>query len=538
MSQVSLAGRRIPASTEGPLSEAHVPVLIWVHSGTATIEAAGVTHSLSAGEALWVPPRVMRCVRSADGGVVLSIFLPLAELPEILAGARIVTIPEGWEDWLIFLFDWNAYHSIDTHSDSTALLSLVAGSAGRPRSAEPVGFLAPWLPMPRSAEAREAARTLIRSPSLPWRVEELADRARVSARTLQRQFRHETGMAFSRWRTRARVVVAASHLVGGCDVGWARRHTGYATPAGFTRAFHRHFGMSPKAYRERARRASVSSQDSADAAARHMWVLLEDEAASAPSVPPRHVWDWVLDRHVLWWACRGKVRLRIGSRSTILRRGEAIWLPAGLSASVEDLADGSILLPLGERRGGKTIRADDLTTFSFPEKSDAFLLHTVLIEYTSMSRVSGSDRLVDELFQEQFFGHDGESAPGLSGAVATIAGALRRAPADSRSLAEWAAQVGLSPQALGREFRVLTGSSFPHWRGQLRMSRARDLLRSGSAPREVAAALGYATLSGFSDVFTAAHGLTPRRYQQRVSGQLGASPRSHQARGGEGVLTS
>lgn len=64
---------------------------------------------------------------------------------------------------------------------------------------------------------------------------------RVSVTTLQRQFRDETGMTFSEWRTRARIAAAEGHLADGRNIGWTGRRVGYA-PGRF------HQGVPP-AYR-------------------------------------------------------------------------------------------------------------------------------------------------------------------------------------------------------------------------------------------------------------------------------------------------
>lgn len=516
-----LAARPIPPATAGPITEEHLPVLLWVHVGTATVDAGSISHRLRAGQAIWIPPGVRHCTRADAGGVVLPIFPRLPELRGPLAEVRVISAPRGWEDWFVSQFDLNRYHTRGARPDERTLLGLVVD--GTPRDARPGGDSgAPALPMPHSREAQAVAHAVLRSPAAEHRITELAAHENVSVRTLQRQFHHETGMTFSEWRARARVTVAAGHLLDGRTVSWVGRAVGYDTPAGFTRAFHRYFGCGPAAFARRASTVADRPTGPDEHATTHLAALVADTPPPPPPpIPARQPWSWVFGAHVLWWVYRGMVEIQIGAHRFALRRGQAIWLPAGITASVDDIARGSILLPLGDRRGGPPIGVDELRPFSFPPEADAYLLHTVLAEYTLFGTTGERPRLADELLREQLvFGRDRATGEGLTGVVATIATALCRDPADSRSLAQWAAHLRLPPEQVGTEFRSQTGSSFPRWRAHLRMSLARQLLAFDDPPREVSKLLGYATPAAFGKVFAVAHGVSPRTYQQRVSRRL------------------
>jgi AraC-like DNA-binding protein len=96
-----------------------------------------------------------------------------------------------------------------------------------------------------------------------------------------------------------------------------------------------------------------------------------------------------------------------------------------------------------------------------------------------------------------------------------ICDAILQAPADTRSLDEWAAAVGASTRTLARRFRQETGMSFAAWRQQARLLESLRRLAAGEAVTKVALDCGYATPSAFGAMFRRALGVTPSAYFAR-----------------------
>lgn len=80
-------------------------------------------------------------------------------------------------------------------------------------------------------------------------------------------------------------------------------------------------------------------------------------------------------------------------------------------------------------------------------------------------------------------------------------------------LTEIAADIGLSPYYFLRTFRRATGMPPHAYQNQLRLERARRLLRAGETPAQVAAELGFADQSHLHRRFKAAFGVTPGQYR-------------------------
>ncbi|MCP3061234.1 helix-turn-helix transcriptional regulator [Myxococcus sp. K38C18041901] len=87
--------------------------------------------------------------------------------------------------------------------------------------------------------------------------------------------------------------------------------------------------------------------------------------------------------------------------------------------------------------------------------------------------------------------------------------ALVKAPADGRSLAEWAHQVHTTERTLERRCQQHLGLSFSEWRQRLRVVKALAMLEEGCAVEVVALELGYSTASAFIAMFRRMTGTTP-----------------------------
>ncbi|MEM9609659.1 MAG: helix-turn-helix domain-containing protein [Actinomycetota bacterium] len=107
-----------------------------------------------------------------------------------------------------------------------------------------------------------------------------------------------------------------------------------------------------------------------------------------------------------------------------------------------------------------------------------------------------------------------------------VAQSLIRDPADSRSLAAWAAEVGASESSLRQLFRSETGMGFARWRFQIRMGLAtRLLLEPGTSVAAVARRCGYSTTEAFSRAFKAEVGLAPTQFVAAPPAETAAIPK-------------
>ena len=93
-----------------------------------------------------------------------------------------------------------------------------------------------------------------------------------------------------------------------------------------------------------------------------------------------------------------------------------------------------------------------------------------------------------------------------------VANAAIKNPAARTSLKSMCATAGLSVRTLERIFLRETGGNFEHWRRQVRLMRAIELLVGGRSVKEVAFAVGYQNPSAFVTLFRATFGTTPKAW--------------------------
>ncbi|WP_343313498.1 helix-turn-helix transcriptional regulator [Brucella sp. BE17] len=85
-------------------------------------------------------------------------------------------------------------------------------------------------------------------------------------------------------------------------------------------------------------------------------------------------------------------------------------------------------------------------------------------------------------------------------------------PALRFTIDEWGARVGASNRTLSRLFQRETGMSFVRWRQQLHIGLALQRLAQGEQVTNIAADLGYESVSAFISLFRRMLGTTPARY--------------------------
>lgn len=118
-----------------------------------------------------------------------------------------------------------------------------------------------WLAGARDPVVGRALRSLHEAPGKPWTVPMLASAIDSSRSCLATRFRDVIGEPPMHYLTRIRMQRAARYLVNrSCSIERVAEEVGYQSSAAFQRAFKRHFGTPPAAWRRAATARQPSSQ--------------------------------------------------------------------------------------------------------------------------------------------------------------------------------------------------------------------------------------------------------------------------------------
>jgi AraC-like DNA-binding protein len=114
--------------------------------------------------------------------------------------------------------------------------------------------------LPDGADRRleTVCRAVIDNPSQDISLEQLAQSAGASVRTVSRLFTQQLGMGFAEWRRQVQLAIATSRLAEGHPIGAIARSLGYQ-PSSFSDMFRRQLGLSPVDYK-----AADSTEDSGE----------------------------------------------------------------------------------------------------------------------------------------------------------------------------------------------------------------------------------------------------------------------------------
>jgi AraC-like DNA-binding protein len=104
------------------------------------------------------------------------------------------------------------------------------------------------LPEPQSALTKRCATIFRDLPSTRQPLATVAKQVGASLRSLERQFKIETGLSLGAWVQQFRLVTALQLLADGMAVGDAAFAVGFQNPSSFIALFKAQFGTTPKLY--------------------------------------------------------------------------------------------------------------------------------------------------------------------------------------------------------------------------------------------------------------------------------------------------
>lgn len=215
-------------------------LLFCVESGLIHVRTSHGSWLLPPHRAGWIPPgeRHWASVIGATSG--WSVAVTPRESLNLPSRPCVIGISELMRALVRRAASWGAEDRLDPAQER--IIQVLLDEIGRAPH-EPL-----HLPMPTDPRLARIARTIFERPDDPRTLEEWAAWGAISARTLRRQMRAETGLSFSRWRQQANLTHALEMLAQGEPVAVVSDALGYASPSNFIAMFRRAFGDSPAHY--------------------------------------------------------------------------------------------------------------------------------------------------------------------------------------------------------------------------------------------------------------------------------------------------
>jgi AraC-like DNA-binding protein len=219
------------------------PQLIAAVSGVMTVWTEDGTWVAPPAWAVWAPAGFRHGIRFSGTVEMRTLFLNPDALQALPLQPAVIAVSPLLRELTLRAVELGMLD--ERHATHCALATLIA-EALRTHDAPPF-----QLPMPRSPQLLALARAAI-ADTRSRSIAELAHDTGSSARTLERKFQAETGVALGQWIRQSRLIEALRDLAAGMSVKATAARAGYRTSSSFVAAFRAQFGESPGRYFSKA----------------------------------------------------------------------------------------------------------------------------------------------------------------------------------------------------------------------------------------------------------------------------------------------
>jgi AraC-like DNA-binding protein len=217
--------------------------LVYAARGVMTVDTHDATWVVPPQRAVWMPPAVPHRLKTSGPVELRSLYIRPDAAARMPARCEVMQVTPLLRELILRATDLP--HEYDVRGPAGRIMRLLLDELAS------LQRLPYHLPMPKATPLAPICQRLLESPSDTATLEELAaqDAAGVSARTLARHFRRETGMSFAEWRRRARLLRALGWIAEGRPILEVAIELGYDSPSAFSAMFRRELGAPPTQFR-------------------------------------------------------------------------------------------------------------------------------------------------------------------------------------------------------------------------------------------------------------------------------------------------
>jgi AraC-like DNA-binding protein len=196
--------------------------------------------------ALWIPGSIRHEVTMLSKVSMRTIYIAAEKAVEFGTTCRLLEVSGLLRELILGLIEEPVEYPAEGRGGLLARLIL------RELSLAPnIPIEIPW---PRDRRLIAVCETVVENPGQHRNLDDWAEIAGASARTLIRLFPRETGLNFRHWIQQVHLAEALCSLTRGDSIGEISRKLGYNSPSAFTTMFRRALGVTPSQYlNEKAR---------------------------------------------------------------------------------------------------------------------------------------------------------------------------------------------------------------------------------------------------------------------------------------------
>ncbi|MFK3678016.1 AraC family transcriptional regulator [Microbacterium sp. NPDC090218] len=219
--------------------------LLYGATGIMQVETLDGSWTIPTNRAVLIPAQVSHEVRMLDV-TTWSLYVEPTAVPWWPTSCTVIEVEPLLRELLREANDFDAGY--DTTGRDGTVIQLILEELQR------VTPLPLSVTLPRHEPFRSLCKSYLAQPDVAVSNADWARISLMSTRNFDRRFRQATGTSPSLWRTRARLLTSLT-LLRRQSVTHVAGRLGYSSPASFTAAFTRTFGVPPSTFQEEGTRA-------------------------------------------------------------------------------------------------------------------------------------------------------------------------------------------------------------------------------------------------------------------------------------------
>ena len=214
--------------------------LLYAVEGVMRVITPNSVWTIPSHRALWVPPNVEHHSFMMSDLEMRTLYVS-ADVPLSLGKeCRAISVSGLLRELILGLLQEPAEYPIPGRGEHLTALILMEIERAATQAVE--------IPWPQDRRLQRVCQLVMDEPGIKRTIEELADSAGASARTLIRLFPKETGLKYHQWVQQVQLAEALCRLGRGECIARIASELGYASPSAFSAMFKRNFGVTPNHY--------------------------------------------------------------------------------------------------------------------------------------------------------------------------------------------------------------------------------------------------------------------------------------------------